>query len=78
MTKTELLNQLASGVTTVTFTKKDGSLRTMKCTRSPSVIPNEHQPKGETQVVTEETDNIRVFDVEANGWRSFNFSAMKV
>lgn len=78
MNKTELLNQLSTGVTTVTFTKKDGSLRTMNCTRNLSVIPAEHQPKGETQIVTEETDNIRVFDVDANGWRSFNFSTLKV
>lgn len=78
MNKTELLNQLSAGVTTVTFTKKDGSLRTMKCTRNLNSIPTEHQPKGETQIVTEETDNIRVFDVDANGWRSFNFSALKV
>lgn len=78
MNKIELLNQLSSSVATVTFTKKDGSLRTMKCTRSLDAIPAEHQPKGETQIVTEDTDNIRVFDVEANGWRSFNFSALKV
>ena len=78
MNKNELMNQLASDVVTITFSKKDGTDRVMKCTRSPNLIPTEHQPKGETQVVTESTDNIRVFDVEANGWRSFNFSTLKV
>lgn len=78
MNKSELLKNLSEGSMRVTFTKKDGTDRVMLCTRSPVLIPTEHQPKGETQVVTEETDNIRVFDVEAQGWRSFNFSAMKV
>lgn len=77
MEKQALLKSLADGVTTVKFTKKDGSERVMQCTRNPALIPTDHQPKGETQVVTEETENIRVFDVEAQGWRSFNFSSLK-
>jgi hypothetical protein len=77
MLKTDLMKSLAEGVVTVTFTKKDGTDRVMKCTRSSNLIPTDHQPKGETQVVTEETDNIRVFDVEAQGWRSFNFTTLK-
>lgn len=77
MEKSSLLKSLSDSVVTVTFTKKDGTDRVMKCTRSPALIPANFSPKGETQVVTEETDNIRVFDVEAQGWRSFNFSSVK-
>lgn len=31
---------------TVVFTKKDGSLRTMLCTKDIETIPEEHRPKG--------------------------------
>lgn len=75
MEKSELLKSLAEGVISVTFTKKDGTDRVMLCTRKSSLIPTEFHPKGET---VETGDNIRVFDVEKNGWRSFNLSTLKV
>jgi hypothetical protein len=79
MEKSELIKKLSEGVTVVTFTKKDGSERVMQCTRSASLIPVEFQPKTETlEVESEVSDNIRVFDVEKQGWRSFNFTTMKV
>lgn len=77
MEKTALLEALGKGVVTVTFTKSDGSERTMRCTRASSYIPLEHAPKSDTSK-EEIVDNIRVFDVEKQGWRSFNFSTLKV
>ena len=77
MEKTALLEALGKGVVTVTFTKRDGTERTMRCTRSTSYIPLEQAPKSDTSK-EEITDNIRVFDVENQGWRSFNFSTLKV
>ena len=78
MEKNELIKKLYEGVTTVKFTKKDGSERVMQCTRSASLIPTEFQPKTETvESETEVSDNIRVFDVEKQGWRSFNFTTLK-
>ena len=54
--------------TTVTFTKKDGTERVMKCTRSPAQIPEDLHPKNGTG----DTDStIRVFDLDKNEWRSF-------
>ena len=75
--KNTLLKALGEGIVIVTFTKKDGTERVMECTRSPQLIPLEHAPKGETQEVTEATDNIRVFDIQAQGWRSFNYTSLK-
>lgn len=77
MTQVELLKLLAEGVTTVTFTKKDGTERVMKCTRNPNFIPTEFHPKTTTPSDEEVSDNIRVFDVEKLGWRSFNFSTVR-
>ena len=54
--------------TTVTFTKKDGTNRVMKCTRSPSQIPEDQHPKNGTG---DSDTSIRVFDLDKNEWRSF-------
>lgn len=75
ISREELLQELSKTTLTVTFTKKDGTDRTMKCTRSTSVIPTEFHPKNETEV--ESTDNVRVFDVDLQAWRSFNYSTVK-
>ena len=54
----------------VVFTKKNGDERIMICTLNPFQIPWEHQPKGESERAAPE-NQIRVFDLEAQGWRSF-------
>lgn len=60
---------------TITFTKKDGTNRVMKCTRSPSLIPEEHQPKdGKTN---DSETSLRVFDLDKNEWRSFIIENIK-
>ena len=75
MEKASLLEALSKGVVTVVFTKKDGTDRTMSCTRNSVLIPSEFHPKNESKEIG---DNIPVFDVEANGWRSFNYNSLKV
>lgn len=54
--------------TTVTFKKKDGTIRKMRCTRNPSLIPEEFHPKNES---VESASALRVFDLDKNEWRSF-------
>jgi hypothetical protein len=56
----------------VTFTKKDGTNRVMKCTKQQDLIPSEKQPKGTGSTPT--GDAVAVFDLEAQDWRSFNTS----
>lgn len=60
--------------TTITFRKKDGSMRTMRCTRNMDNIPEEHHPKGET---IEPTGCVRAFDIDKNEWRSFIIENVK-
>lgn len=67
---------LKDGVIEVKFTKKDGSLRVMKCTLKEDLIPTEHAPKGTGKVKTS-GDVISVFDVENNGWRSVNCATIQ-
>jgi hypothetical protein len=66
---------LSENTITVQFTKKDGSDRTMKCTRNFEAIPTDKQPKGTLEKSS--TDAIRVFDTDINEWRSFNISNLK-
>ena len=58
---------------TITFIKKDGTVRVMKCTLMPDSLPVvEAKPLAEgKQPRKESTTSIRVFDLEKNEWRSF-------
>jgi len=60
----------------ITFVKKDGTDRTMICTTKTSSIPEEKQPVGES-TLQENTDILRVYDIENEGWRSFRIDSVK-
>ena len=67
---------LSAGETvTVTFTKKDGTERTMLCTRNMNLIPEEQHPKGTGKPKSQWI--ITVFDLEKGEWRSFNESSVR-
>lgn len=72
-TKDNLMELLKNNVMTITFTKVDGTQRIMKCTLIGDHIPNTTKVDG--KVVVRENkimdNNISVWDMEANGWRSF-------
>lgn len=71
-TPKEIRNRLASqGTVRVTFTKKNGDERLMVCTTNPLQIPWEHQPKNADANQQLPENQIRVYDLEAEGWRSF-------
>ncbi len=59
----------------VVFEKKDGSLRTMLCTRNFNTIPEGYRPHTEGQIDRPGKPTpehlFSVFDLDANGWRSF-------
>lgn len=65
---------LEQNVLNVTFTKVDGTERFMKCTRDPNYLPaftpSETGTKPNPEVV-------KVFDLEADAWRSFRFDSIK-
>ena len=68
----ELKAQLREGTVSVTFKKVNGDVRVMKCTLNKSVIPETATPKGKITPV-EDSKSVRVYDIEAGGWRSFLF-----
>lgn len=65
-----LIEHLHLGEVTVGFTKKDGEFRSMKCTLSENLIPQDKMPKGTGTRKTSETTQ-SVFDVNKQEWRSF-------
>jgi len=70
-----LINLLRSEIVELTFTKKGGTERIMKCTLSEQKIPEENLPKGTERAKNEEA--VAVFDLENNGWRSFRWDSLK-
>lgn len=82
--KQKLKTQLNEGLVTVTFTKKNGEQRIMTCTLSSDIIPQHQLPKPiaeGTEPRKRDPDSLSVWDVNAEGWRSFiweNITDVKV
>lgn len=72
--KNWLKSTLATEILNVTFIKKDGSERKMKCTLMEDKIPSEKAPKGSEKSKSDEV--LPVFDIESDGWRSFRWDSI--
>jgi WYL_2, Sm-like SH3 beta-barrel fold len=60
----------------LTFEKKDGTMRTMKCTLKDTIVPKvEVKEKTTPRKVNDDVQS--VWDVEANAWRSFRWDSLK-
>jgi hypothetical protein len=64
---------LRDGEVVISFTKTDGTLRTMRCTLSEGKIPSEHTPKGTR---AHSGDAQPVFDLDAQHWKSFRWDSL--
>lgn len=65
----KLKSQLKESTLIVTFTKKDGTERVMRCTLQPHLLPLVEQTEKSTRKSPENT--IAVYDLDNQGWRSF-------
>jgi hypothetical protein len=76
----DLQKELNKRVMSVTFTKMNGDVRTMECTTNLELIPKNEHPTKDYSGVEEAYDpnevktTLCVFDVNAQGWRSFRVS----
>lgn len=61
---------------TITFTKKDGTERVMRCTLDPAKLPVQENTNSNTNRKVS-TETMAVFDLDAQGWRSFTKTAVK-
>ena len=76
--------ELHRQIVTVEFTKKDGTLRKMRCTLSVNGIPAaaqeklmENADKNATKPRKVNPDVRSVYDVEAGAWKSFRWDSIK-
>jgi hypothetical protein len=60
----------------ITFTKRDGTEREMFCTLVEASIPQEKQPKTQTESSSTTGSTVRVFDTEKQEWRSFRWDSV--
>jgi hypothetical protein len=77
-TRDGLIDILRHNIVNVTFIKLNGDERVMRCTLKTEYIPNAPSQNGE--LVTEEktiSNTVSVWDMEANGWRSFRVGNIK-
>lgn len=82
VTQDKLNELLQEGEVTVLFTKKDGSTRSMVCTKNHLLIPSNMLHEQSEDVLTpkkqikQNPNQVRVFDLEKQAWRSFNYSTV--
>jgi len=61
---------------TITFTKKDGTERVMNCTLRGDMLPVVENK--EDKAPRKQNDSVlSVYDIDAQGWRSFTINAVK-
>jgi hypothetical protein len=65
---------LKTNTVELVFTKKDGSMREMKCTLREDKIPDSAKPKGSNK--RPNPNSIAVFDLDEQAWRSFRFDSI--
>ena len=67
-----LIGLLESSPVEVTFTKKDGTERIMKCT-----LQEEYLPETVGDDRKKNDDSLAVYDLDKEGWRSFRWDSIK-
>lgn len=67
---------LSSGTIRVKFQKTNGDMREMLCTQKLELIPEDKRPKGDGKYKSS-PEVCSVWDVEAEGWRSFRYDSVK-
>jgi len=71
-----IVANLTAGNGVVTFTKKDGTERVMKCTLQEALIPASQTAKENTARKINK-DVLAVFDLDKSAWRSFRLDSVK-
>lgn len=76
--RASLLADLHTDVVTVTFTKKDGSERVMRCTLQEEFLPAQDvKDIKEGKVRNKSEEVVAVWDLEKESWRSFRLDSIK-
>ena len=76
-TRDGLIDMLRNNIVVVTFTKVNGDERVMTCTLVSEHIPNAPTTNGEVVIKESKNNTVSVWDVNAQGWRSFKVENVK-
>lgn len=76
-TKDFVIMQMKSGVVNFKFEKADGELREMNATLADSQIDARFQKNTNPNPSTNSEELVVCWDIDKNGWRSFNLSTLK-
>jgi hypothetical protein len=73
---------LPTSIVTVDFIKSDGTLRTMRCTTSAKIVPQQLREASVDDAPQRaprkpNPDVMAVYDVEAKAWRSFRWDRLQ-
>lgn len=77
MDRSNVNELLSSGKVEVVFTKKDGTTRIMKCSLSKEFVPEQVEMALEEGKKKVNPDVQAVYDIEAQGWRSFRWDSVQ-
>ena len=79
MSINDLKKALSEGIVLFEFVKKDGTLRHVRGTTCPDLVPNDDKPKGkrtpEQQLLYERT-TVAFYDIDSKGWRSMRIDTL--
>jgi len=70
-----LKNILKNETATLTFQKKDGTMRVMKCSLREEHMPSYEKKTERVRATNDET--LSVVDLEKNEWRSFRYDSIR-
>lgn len=71
--KEYLKEMLSEHIMRINFQKRDGSFRTLVCTRKMDLVPEENHPKG---IKKDNPNVLPVWSIVDEGWRSFRFDSV--
>ena len=75
-TKEQIREAARAGVISVQFTKKDGSLRDMRCSLQEKYLPKLMDDTEAT--MKDNPDVLAVWDLDVKGWRSFRIDSVLI
>ena len=67
---------LQTGIANVTFVKKDGTERVLRCTLQPDLLPAQTDLEEAVQKKAPSETSLAVWDLENKGWRSFRYDSI--
>lgn len=70
-----LKSELFNNIVNVTFVKKDGTQRLMRCTLRPDLLPAQTDLE-EAVSKTPSVTALAVWDLDNDGWRSFRYDSI--